>query len=475
MVAYQPKDLSHHLSLESSARRPSPLKAAALSKSKTGINIVSLAGGLPHSDYFPIRTLSTAVYRPDGKPENNNVSKIPLQELSLGMEPTEDNDFGLSQGLQYGQGFGALQLAAFVKEHTRIVHQPKYEGWDVMLTAGNTNALDTCLRMLLNRGESLLVEEYTFPSALQTIEPMGINCIPMPMDLNGILPEKLEELLSSWNTKARGCPKPHVMYVIPSGQNPTGSTLSNERRARIYEICQAHDIIILEDEPYYFLQMDNFDGKIPEEQPTVSNETFLSQLITSFLSIDTEGRVIRLDSMSKVVAPGTRLGWLTGHPLFMERALRQNEVNIQSASGLSQVLLHGILHTWGQEGYLEWLKQIRFQYTRRRNALLLAMNKYLPEGLCSYIAPEAGMFIWFEVDRSRYLHSDKFKTVPEIETDIHEQAVDAGVNLACGHWFIVDSSKNDRVFFRVTFAAANFEDFNVAIERFAAVLNKNFK
>ncbi|WBW72671.1 aromatic aminotransferase [Schizosaccharomyces osmophilus] len=468
-MSVQPKDLSHHLSVESASRKPSPLKAIAGAVSKKGINVISLAGGLPNPQYFPFREMGAEI--PSiGSWVRGAENEGKLSNVSVSMDSENQDDLPLSVALQYGKGAGCAPLSKFLKEHTQLIHSPPYKDWDILLTTGNTQALDMCLRMLLNRGDSILVEKYTFPSALQAMRPMDLNIVSVDMDQNGMLPESLEQILINWKDGN----KPRVLYTIPSGQNPTGSTLSVERKEKIYALAQQHDFIIIEDEPYYYLQMDEYQHKPEAVDPKFTNEEFVKNLITSFLHFDVDGRVIRMDSLSKVVAPGSRVGWVTAQPMFIERSLRYTETASQNASGISQALLQALFQTWGHDGYLAWLKNIRFSYTERRNALLYAMEKHLPKSICSYIAPEAGMFIWFEVDKSAYKFADQGKSIAEIESEIHDEAIQDGANVACGNWFVVDSSINDKIFFRVTFAYAELSEFEIAIERFANVLKKFF-
>ena len=210
----------------------------------------------------------------------------------------------------------------------------------------------------------------------------------------------MDEMLSTWDEAARGARKPHVLYTVPSGQNPTGATQGAERRRDIYAVCQKHDVFIIEDEPYYFLQMEPYQGKAaaPSAQPSESKpqsvSSFLSSLIPSLLSMDVDGRVLRMDSFSKVLVPGSRLGWVTGSAQVVERYIRHAEVASQGPSGFSQVMLWKLLdETWGHEGYLRWLMELRMHYTRRRNMLLAACEEYLPREVVSWAPPAAGMFV----------------------------------------------------------------------------------
>ena len=180
-----------------------------------------------------------------------------------------------------------------------------------------------------------------------------------------------------------------------SGQNPTGATQGTERRKAIYAVAQKHDLIIIEDEPYYFLQMDPYLGPdAPPVAPPASQEEFLGALVPSFVRLDVDGRVVRLDSFSKVLAPGSRIGWAVLSEQLAERMVRHNEVSVQNPGGFSQIILFKLLEEeWGHAGYIDWLMHMRKEYTNRRNAILDACEKYLPKSVVSWTPPAAGMFV----------------------------------------------------------------------------------
>ena len=208
------------------------------------------------------------------------------------------------------------------------------------------------------------------------------------MDGEGLVPGELDGLLKGWD-EGRGR-KPHVLYTVPSGQNPTGATQSEGRRREVYEVCRRHDVLIVEDEPYYYLQMGEVGGgKQPE-----GVEEFLEGLIPTYTSMDVDGRVVRMDSFSKVVVPGSRVGWITASQQLVERFVRHAEVANQGPSGFSQVILHKLLDDrWGHEGYLRWLMNLRVEYTKRRDAMAAACEKHLPKEVVSWKPPQAGMFV----------------------------------------------------------------------------------
>jgi aromatic amino acid aminotransferase I len=337
-----------------------------------------------------------------GKYDASSPSSPPsnLQAAQTQSQP----EYDLSIALNYAQATGSAQMTRFVTEHTELVHGPiPYADWRVCLTVGSTSALEQTLRMLCDgtgRKDSLLTEEFSFSTALETAAPLGVNVVGIEMDGQGLLPGSMDRILKGWDVRERGGRrKPHVLYTVPSGQNPTGATQGVERRREIYEVARRHDVFIVEDEPYYYLQMPT--GQQQEKGRGAGDgeggvEGFLEGLIPSYLSMDVDGRVLRMDSFSKVVVPGSRLGWVTASEQIVERFIRHAEVANQGPSGFSQVILHKLLdERWGHEGYLRWLMNLRMEYTKRRDVMVAACDEFLPRGVVSWNTPQAGMFVSF--------------------------------------------------------------------------------
>lgn len=239
------------------------------------------------------------------------------------------------------------------------------------------------------------MEEYTFASAAETAFPLGLKAVGVPMDEQGLYPDAMDDILSNWDPEARGARKPYVLYTIPTGQNPTGATQSAERRRAIYKVSQKHDVIIVEDEPYYFLQMQPYVGEDAKPvPPPATHEDFIKSLVPSFLSMDVDGRVVRLESFSKVVSPGSRVGWIVASDQIIERFIRNFETSSQNPSGIAQIALFKLLDEhWGHSGYLDWLINLRMSYTTRRDSLVHACEKHLPREIAHWEAPAAGMFV----------------------------------------------------------------------------------
>jgi aromatic amino acid aminotransferase I / 2-aminoadipate transaminase len=440
------------------------------------------------SDYFPFSTLTAKM----PIPPNFSSSEVSTtgQSFTTGMHDARDNKsfLDLSIALNYGQSMGPGALLRFLTEHNEIVHNPPYSDWDVCLTSGTTSALEIALRMFTERGDYVITEEYTFSSAIEAVSPMGCKMLGVKMDADGMLPDDLDNLLTNWDEKARRARKPFLVYTVPTGQNPTASTQPLSRRKALYAIAEKHDLFIIEDEPYYFLQMDPFISEVTHTvpRPFIPSPipSFLRSLVPSYLSIDRSGRVLRLDSFSKIIAPGSRCGWVSGPHQIVERFLRHNEVSAQTPSGFSLVHLYNLLESnWGHKGFLEWLMFIRAEYTRRRDVIVNACETYLPVEICSWTAPRAGMFHWVRVDATRHplyaarARSDgtlDFATLLEIEDSMFLSAAEQNVLIARGSWFRAQRGSDRELFFRTTFAAAPEGKIVEAIRRVGASLRKEF-
>lgn len=477
MTVAQSLDFSHLLSAEAKSRRPEPLKGAFEGLKNIKHEVISLGGGLPVPDLFPFNNLhidSLAAPFPRGinvVPE----SKEELLQYTISKNANHDSfDIPLATSLQYGSSAGTPNLLGFIKEHTQNFHAPPYEDWDAILSLGNTQAWNACIRTFCDRGDVILAERYTFAPAVASAEGNGVNVVPVETDLEGIVPEAFEIQMANWTG-----PMPKLLYTIPTGQNPTGGTESVERRKAIYKIAQKYGFMIIEDEPYYFLQMDSNTSDKPTSTPT--HEDFMKSLVPSYLSLDTDGRVIRLDSYSKVIAPGSRLGWIVGQKRIIERVLLQHETTIQVTSGFSQTIINGLLHRWGQKGYVDWLIQLRKTYTHKRNVALNAIEEYIPHEIATWETPSAGMFFWIKIDGTKHPEFvSKLNSDPEaLERKLFDSGIEQGTLLVPGHWFLVKekgySSKDGAAYFRGTFASAPDDQLKVGIKKFGDMLRGEFK
>ncbi|KAK9479028.1 pyridoxal phosphate-dependent transferase [Lipomyces japonicus] len=471
------KDFSYHLSRESKLRQKSLLKEAT-SYLTADPELISLAAGLPSSQLFPIEKITAEVVIPKnafhrtGIWDHDGLSGI--GRISKGKTDIANgkSNYDLTRALQYEQGAGSSQVLTFVKEHMARIHNPKYLDWNCILTGGNTQGMETIFRMLLNPGDTLLLEEFAFPESVEGLRPLGLNLVGITVDDEGLSADILEDTLLNWDLKFPSKKRPHVLYTVPTGQNPTGATMALERRRRIYDICVKFDLLIVEDDPYYFLQLSEYVSGSDDVKVPITSEEFISSLVPSLLSIDVEGRVLRLDSLAKIIAPGLRMGWITGNEKLLERIVRHNEVGLQCTSGVSMAVIHGLFNdTWGQEGYLDWLVNLRADYTSRRNAIVGACEKYLPRDVCRWVLPQAGMFLWIQLDYTK--HPDASKGIECVETEIFKRALANKVVILPGGWFKVNPEYSG-AFFRATYAAASNQEMDSAIQCFAKTVRESF-
>lgn len=282
------------------------------------------------------------------------------------------------------------------------------------------------------------------------------------------------------------------------GQNPTGGNLGAQRRKEIYALCQKYDIIIVEDDPYWYIQFRSTSNssesgvKDSEGAQPSSGYPFLDSLIPSYLSIDTDGRVIRLDTFSKTIAPGCRLGWITAQPLFIERLERATECSTQQPSGFVQSMVAKLLiENWGMDGWVRWLEGLRNSYEERMRVvceILLAEQHDLSTmstsdedsswevverqtPIYSFDVPMGGMFLWLRINTSThplYDHSTKSKRDLMTKLWIFLTTEKFLVILSPGWIFAANEKVADELaceYFRFCYAAIDVQELVAATKR----------
>ena len=335
---------------------------------------------------------------------------------------------------------------------------PYAGGPEIILTCGNTDGFFKSVEALsdvwvenkdpVEDRQGIIVGEFSYMNAIQAARPRGLNIVPVTIDGEGMTAGGeggLAEVLENWDG-SRGR-RPHLMYTVTVGQNPTGGILSVERRKEIYVLCSRYDIIIIEDDPYWYLQYPSANKMTVAGQdqsmgtpsssgnfntPKSSGYAFLDSLVPSYLSVDTDGRVVRLDTFSKTVAPGCRLGWITAQPALCERLLRITECSTQQPSGFVQSMIAEMImgpHNtngrgggkddlgWKTDGWVRWLEGLRGNYERRMQTMcqIFDEGKQLVKTgrrqsmsqewsvvdaipILDFLWPRGGMFIWVKMN-----------------------------------------------------------------------------
>ncbi|OMJ17770.1 Aromatic amino acid aminotransferase [Smittium culicis] len=461
-----PIDLSPYFTERANRRNVSPLKGL-LRFMQADPTLISLGGGLPNPDLFPFIDVSATVVLPG----NNAINIAEGEEKGLNITLTRSSRHGskvepLNSLLQYGGGFGIKSLVDFFTEHMTATHNPKYKDWSVVSSVGSTDGLTKVIELFLNDGDNILVCEWTYPTAIETFHSSGINRVPVKIDGEGMIPSALDEVCSNWSGE-----KPlRMVYLIPTGQNPSGATMSLQRRKDFYKVCQKHNLIVIEDDPYYFLQF--ADAPVCDTKQATEN-TFselpgIERLIPSLLSLDTDGRIIRLDTVSKLLAPNMRLGWITGQSNLIQKIQFHNETTIQQPCGFTQGLASKLFNdTWGLDGFLTHVLSLQKEYLVRRNVIVSQLQKHLGN-MVKYTIPTGGMFVWMELN----LSPDQLAQTGIMQR-IFDKMIEESVLLVPGWMFSPasdPSSVKDKPFLRAAFSFASVEEFEGAVTRLAKVL-----
>lgn len=472
------KNFDYRLSLESHLREPATLKAAGADLTS---GVVSLATGRPSPEYYPLVDISFGF----SKSQRCQSKKVAATQRpsQVGQHfPNCVSPDSLPVALSYGYSQGSEVNIRFLTEHMELVHDPPYANWEVCMTAGNTSAIEHALRMFCSQGNYVLTEEYTYSGFLEAMKPLGVRCASIEMDSKGMSADHLEAVLSTWDSRKEGAPKPFLLYTIPTGQNPTGVTQTMQRRRDIYAVAERHDLVIIEDDPYYYLHHPPQTKVANTCTHLSSEEQYLHNLPASYLSMDISGRVLRLDSASKILAPGLRCGWMTANSDIIKKILSHHDVGIVSPSGLTQLMMGSLLEdTWGHEGFARWLLNLRNQYSQRCQVLVTACEAHLPKGICSWQSPEAGMFLWIKVDWRNHPFAyscggtqDLEETFNAIEHSIFSKALSKGSLICKGSAFHGSTAAPVDMFIRLTFATASPKELVIAIERLGEAVREEF-
>lgn len=296
--------------------------------------------------------------------------------------------------LQYGatDGFGPFRESA--AEFLRTA-QVNCDAADILPTQGGTQAFDVLLKSLIDPGDAVLCESPTFLGAIQAMREYNAKLIEMPMDDEGVIVEAAEELIKAH--------QPKLMYVIPTFQNPTGITLSLERRKALAALAAKYGVVIAEDDPYRDLR-------------------YRGEALPPIQAFDEEGWVVYMSSFSKYVAPGLRLGAAAvKNPLL----LRKMVIGKQSADTHSPLLTQAIVDAYLRKGLMPaHLERICGDYQRQLDAMLDGF-RFFPEGTV-HTLPQGGLFVWAELPEGM----DAMKAF--------EAAVAAGVAFVPGTHFYPD-------------------------------------
>ena len=304
--------------------------------------MISFSGGMPAPETFPIEPFAECaeIIRAEG-----------------------------TTVLQYDNPQGYAPLREFLAAWTSPRMGKKVSPEEILITAGSMQGAHLFTLALLNPGEYALIEEPTFMGVTGSMNNHGIRFIGIPCDDQGLRVDLLEETVERGRKEGKII---KCLYTIPNFQNPSGTTLSLERRKKLVELAEKLDLVILEDDPYGYVR---FSG---EHQPTL-------------YSLDTSGRVLYAGSFSKILAPGVRIGWCTGHPDLIQVMNTFKQGEDVSTSVLSQALVYEYCRRGDLDRYLPGIIDY---YRKKCAAMERGLREHLPQNQAHFVTPEGGFFFW---------------------------------------------------------------------------------
>ncbi|OCF32127.1 aromatic amino acid aminotransferase I [Kwoniella heveanensis BCC8398] len=467
-----PIDFSQYLSRESKERKRSQLKELRPYFVIPGM--ISFGVGIPHPSTWPVNGMTLSVPFA-GKsvfvPGFGSQSPSDMYPLAEYQDPAKGDALrpDLGEELQYSSTYGTPHLLSWIKEHIQRVHNPQYDDWVNLCTAGNTDGVDGVLRACFDRGDYMLVEEFAYPGTLSPATTMGIRCLGVPMDTDGVDPKALDDMMMNWDEAEKGGPRPKMIVIVPTCSNPAGVTTPVQRKREIYSACRKWNLLICEDDPYCFLQI----------RPNGAD----SPIVPSFLSMDTDGRVIRIDSFSKIVAPGSRLGFITGHKTLVEKIMNTRESATQCPSGFSIAAITAILRAWGshegfERNYIPYISDI---YAKRCLSAIRFLKEHVPAETIEIPAPAGGMFLWvrFKIESHPSFPAEDPETISK---QIFHSMIEQKVLMCPSEYFKAPSTTQwtkeeeaKRIFVRLSFSLPPQEEMEEGIKRMGRALAKEWR
>ena len=303
--------------------------------------VISLAGGLPDTSTFPSDSFAAQMTR-------------------IAHESS-------AEALQYGPTEGFEETKACILQvmgAEGMAPDPE----DLIVTTGGQQAIDLIAKTLVDPGDPVICEAPTYPGAVPTFCSYEAEIHQVRTDNDGMRIDELEELLATLSAAGR---RPKFIYSVPSFQNPAGVTMSEERRRRLVDLAREHEVLICEDNPYGLLR---YEG---EEQPTL-------------YSLDGGDYVLYIGTLSKILSPGIRIGWVAAPPPVLEKIGLGKQAADLCTSTLTQYFVREYFAEGRWRSYIDDLVGI---YRDRRDAMLDALERHFPEQ-AEWTHPEGGLFIW---------------------------------------------------------------------------------
>ncbi|OSD06627.1 PLP-dependent transferase [Trametes coccinea BRFM310] len=425
-----PKEFYEPFMSRSSKRRiEDPIRILLPLEDRPGV--ISLLAGKPNSETFPITSM-----------------QFNLRDPVTGIEkPISLTQQELAQGLQYSASAGIPGLLEWLVGLQEYSHGRKRgEGWGLCFGTGSSDLIYKVVNALLDPGDVALIEAPVYAGVVPIFHSTECEMIEVGGDAQGTDTRGLRELLENW---PEGKPKPKLLYTVPYGCNPSGVTSTLERRLEILELSRQHNFLILEDDPYYYL----YFGDAPRPPSYFTLERDQPEV----------GRVIRFDSLSKVLSSGMRIGFLSAPHVINDAVVLHTMTSNLQPPTLTQVLALRLLKEWGYDGLRAHVDRVAQFYHAKRDVFEGLMKKYL-DGLAEWNTPEAGMFFWFKLK----LNGEDAEGEGDSEAVIRTKALENGVLALPGTVFHPGGRKTAYV--RASFSLLPADQVEEALRRLRQVI-----
>jgi 2-aminoadipate transaminase len=315
-------------------------------------DVISFAGGIPDPAIFP---------------------KEKLAEIAKYVIETYGDD-----ALQYSETKGIIEVRETLSDFVLRYRQITADAEEIIITTGSQSALDILARTLVNPGDVVITENPTYLAALGAFKNNGAKIVGIPIDEKGIKTDVLEQKLKSLIENGE---RVKFIYVIPVGQNPAGTTMDKDRKQHLLELASKYDTLIVEDDPYSYIIF----------EPNVE--------VASLKSMDSENRVIYMSTVSKILAPGLRIGWMIAHPeLIRKFELVKQYIDLHSPTlnqyMVAEAIKRGVI--------METVSKAVPRYRRKRDTMIKAIEEELG-GLVRFYKPVGGLFVFTYVMDERFL------------------------------------------------------------------------
>jgi len=333
--------------------------------------------------------------------------------------------------LAYGPVMGVRDLREVIVRDLLAPKGVQASAETVMILTGGLEAMNLMCQIFIEPGDVILVESPTFIHSVEVFEMFQAKCIAVEMDENGLLVDDLEKKIVEF--------KPKMVYTIPTFQNPSGRTLSRERRQKVAELASEYDVIVLEDDPYRDIR---YSG---EELPPI--KTF-----------DKTGHTVLAGSFSKIFTPGLRLGYLHGDDEIISKLVNAKSATNSHTSMLPQIIC---AEFFNQGCFPNHLKLLRDVHRKRRDAMIESIDAYFPEGT-RRTYPDGGLFTWVELPGG--LNTTNL---------LAEATSNPNVKVAyiAGEGFFVEGNGKGNNCMRISFGSVPPEKIKIGVERLGKLID----